>query len=283
YYPPFEHWIEVRVYPAPEGLSVSFRDISLSRRLTETLRESESRYRSLIDHVPAVIYVLANDERQTPLYLSPRHEELTGYSNEEALGRTGHWLEFVHPDDRERVAAEHRRSRAYGEAFRAEYRLPVAVDRGPAGGASLEGDAAPLDLEDEEAVLGVEEEEVDLPLSQRATARGVRVQVVGLRVIDAPGVGQVAEGNPRLRLPGGGALPRAARDRDVRDHRGHGAGGRVPRSGVGGGGRCVRGRRRSWIYRGSGPASASCRSTACASSTSSADTTRHTTSRFTPK
>lgn len=123
YYPPFEHWIEVRVYPAPEGLSVSFRDITMSRSITETLRESESRYRSLIDHVPAVIYVLANDERQTPLYLSPRHEELTGYSNEEALGRTGHWLEFVHPDDRERVAAEHRRSRAYGEAFRAEYRL----------------------------------------------------------------------------------------------------------------------------------------------------------------
>ncbi|MDQ2651782.1 MAG: PAS domain S-box protein [Chloroflexota bacterium] len=123
YYPPFEHWIEVRVYPAPEGLSVSFRDITLSRRLTETLRESESRYRSLIDHVPAVIYVLANDERQTPLYLSPRHEALTGYTNEEAQGRAGHWLEFVHPDDRVRVAAENNRSETYGEAFRAEYRL----------------------------------------------------------------------------------------------------------------------------------------------------------------
>ena len=123
YYPPFEHWIEVRVYPAPEGLSVFFRDISESRQLTKTLRDSESKYRALIDHLPAVVYVLANDERQTPLYLSPRHEALTGYSNEETLGRAGHWLDLVHPDDRLRVTAENQRSETYGEAFRAEYRL----------------------------------------------------------------------------------------------------------------------------------------------------------------
>jgi PAS domain S-box-containing protein len=123
YYPPLEHWIEVRVFPAPEGLSVFFRDISASRQLTETLRESESRYRSLIDHLPAIVYMVANDERQTPLYLSPRHEALTGYSNEETLGRTEHWLDLVHPDDRARVTAENERSETYGTAFRAEYRL----------------------------------------------------------------------------------------------------------------------------------------------------------------
>jgi PAS domain S-box-containing protein len=123
YYAPFAHWIEVRVYPAPEGLSVFFRDISESRQLTEALRESESKYRSLIDKLPAVVYVVANDERQTPLYLSPRHEALTGYSNEETLGRDGHWLDLVHPDDRVRVTAENQRSETYGDAFRAEYRL----------------------------------------------------------------------------------------------------------------------------------------------------------------
>jgi PAS domain S-box-containing protein len=122
YYPPFEAWFDVRAYPSPDGLSVFFREVTASRQLDETLRASEEKYRTLVEQLPAVIYILATDEHQTPLYYSPRFEELTGFSAADAMARTDHWLESVHPDDRARVAAEEARTAVSNEPFRAEYR-----------------------------------------------------------------------------------------------------------------------------------------------------------------
>jgi two-component system sensor histidine kinase/response regulator len=85
----------------------------------------ETRYRSLVEHLPAVVYILANDEGQTTTYLSPQFESLTGYSPAEALeqARREPWLNFVHPEDRERVAALATHSVALSEPFRSEHRL----------------------------------------------------------------------------------------------------------------------------------------------------------------
>ena len=122
YYPPYDSWYEVRIFPSPEGLSVFFRDITESRRLTEALRESEEKYRTLIDHLPAVAYVKAADEEQTAQFFSPQVEAMTGYSVEETLAATTEWLERVHPADRPRVADEHAESFGSGRAFSTEYR-----------------------------------------------------------------------------------------------------------------------------------------------------------------
>jgi PAS domain S-box-containing protein len=122
FYPPLNCWFEVRVYPSADGLSVFFRDITARTRLQQELRDSETKYRTLIDHLPAVVYAVAEDEAQTRLYFSPRHEELTGYSVAETLARTDSWVNCVHPDDRARVAEENARSEAASDSFRAEYR-----------------------------------------------------------------------------------------------------------------------------------------------------------------
>ena len=122
YYPPLAGWFEVRAYPSPDGLSVFFRDVTASRKLEYELRTSEAKYRALVQRLPALVYVLAADENQTPLYFSPYLEELTGFSPEEAMERTDHWLEHVHPDDRARVAAEDERTMAAREPLRIEYR-----------------------------------------------------------------------------------------------------------------------------------------------------------------
>ena len=122
FYPPFDGWYEVRAYPAPSGLSVFFRDVTASRRHQQELRASENRYRALVERLPAVVYLLAADENQTPLYYSPNIRALTGESPEELLGLQHHWLDRIHPADRERVAAEETRSTAADDAFRIEYR-----------------------------------------------------------------------------------------------------------------------------------------------------------------
>jgi PAS domain S-box-containing protein len=115
-------WFEARTYPSPAGLSVFFRDMTARKDLERKLGASEKKFQSLVEQIPAVVYVLAADENQTPLYFSPRIQDLTGESPEEALALKVHWLELVHPDDYARVAEEDERTTASGEPFRMEYR-----------------------------------------------------------------------------------------------------------------------------------------------------------------
>lgn len=49
YYPPHERWYEVHAYPSPEGLAVYFRDANKRRRAEEALRESEARFRAVVE------------------------------------------------------------------------------------------------------------------------------------------------------------------------------------------------------------------------------------------
>ena len=122
YYVPLSAWFELRAYPSPNGLSVFFRDITARRQLEQELRTSETKYRALVEQLPAVVYVLAADEQQTPLYFSERFQQLTGFRPDEALVRTEHWLSHVHPDDRAAVAAEDSRTVGSAEPFQMEYR-----------------------------------------------------------------------------------------------------------------------------------------------------------------
>jgi PAS domain S-box-containing protein len=107
---------------APLHFISLLEDITARKRAEEELRTAEVRYRTLIEQIPAVVYVLAADENQTPLYFSPRIQELTGESPDEALALKEHWLELVHPDDYARVAEVDERTTASGEPFRLEYR-----------------------------------------------------------------------------------------------------------------------------------------------------------------
>jgi two-component system, sensor histidine kinase and response regulator len=117
-------WLEVVAAnrlddPSIEGIVINSRDITERKRADTQLREAEAKYRTLVEQIPGVVYLLAADEDQTALYISPQMEELTGRTPEEVLTRTEHWLEHVHPDDRDRVAAE----LASGGMYRAEYRF----------------------------------------------------------------------------------------------------------------------------------------------------------------
>jgi PAS domain S-box-containing protein len=70
-----------------------------------------------------VAYLQANDAAASPLFIAPRIEALVGYTPAEWLADHDIWLRLVHPDDRERVEAEHLRTNASGERFSMEYRM----------------------------------------------------------------------------------------------------------------------------------------------------------------
>ena len=49
HYPHFDSWYETTVYPAPEGLSVYFRDVTKQKHITDLLQTSEERRRLALD------------------------------------------------------------------------------------------------------------------------------------------------------------------------------------------------------------------------------------------
>ena len=93
------------------------------RALEHRLRDAEGRYRTLVEQIPAVTYIDAVDDAGTTLYISPQVESLLGYAPAEWQGDPGMWQRLLHPEDRERVLAEHLRTNLDGSSYGDEYRL----------------------------------------------------------------------------------------------------------------------------------------------------------------
>jgi diguanylate cyclase (GGDEF)-like protein/PAS domain S-box-containing protein len=108
-------------------MSGAIQDITERKRTEDALRDAEARFRTLVEQVPATIYVeeLARNGK-TLTYISPQYEAMLGYSAEEGTSHQEHWIELVHPEDRERVLAEDVRTDETGEPFATEYRMFAA-------------------------------------------------------------------------------------------------------------------------------------------------------------
>jgi PAS domain S-box-containing protein len=95
-----------------------------------TRQEAELPYRSLVERVPAIVYIdPVGPEPTSPTYVSPFVEQMLGYSAEVATGDPEWWARALHPDDRERVLAEWTKSDETGEPYAGEYRLIAADGR----------------------------------------------------------------------------------------------------------------------------------------------------------
>ena len=116
-----------------------------SQEINGALRESEQRYRSLVDTARDVIYTLAADG--TIKSLNPAFETITGWSCTEWLGKS--FSPLVHPDDLPRAM----------ELFRAvlEGRVPPMFELGilAKSGACVPGEFVATPLVQDARVVGV--------------------------------------------------------------------------------------------------------------------------------
>jgi diguanylate cyclase (GGDEF)-like protein/PAS domain S-box-containing protein len=122
-------WVEdVSMHVEPPEGGVPFRqgfalDITERKRADDAVLLAETRYRTLVEHLPLAVYVDRVDASSSNVYTSPQIESMLGYTVEEWSADPSLFVELLHPDDRERVLAAHERTHATGEPLRAEYRI----------------------------------------------------------------------------------------------------------------------------------------------------------------
>jgi len=119
--------LEIRVYERTAELSRTVENLKeeIEERLLaeEAYRESERKYRTLVEQTPAVTYMAAMDERGTTLYVSPQTETIMGFSVDDYRNDPDIWTKQLHPDDRQRVLAELAEMRCNDKPFSCEYRF----------------------------------------------------------------------------------------------------------------------------------------------------------------
>lgn len=101
---------------------VSLADVTQHERAEEALRQSEMRYRRLMESFPAITYSAALDRVSGILYISSQVETILGFRPAEFLGDSRLWQDQLHADDRDRVLSEIDRY-ATQEPFVTEYRM----------------------------------------------------------------------------------------------------------------------------------------------------------------
>lgn len=103
-------------------LPAVIRRVLNEERVRHEKRQAESKYRSLVEQIPAITYIAALDAPNKLLYISPQ-TALLGFTADAWLADPGLRLRQIHPEDRARVCERYEHSRLSGEPLRCEYRM----------------------------------------------------------------------------------------------------------------------------------------------------------------
>ncbi len=115
-----EGWRENRIYKLPSGEVVAlFDDVTEQKQAEEAVRESEDKYRLLVENADDAIFI-AQDE--VVKFANPKTEQISGYSKEELAKMF--FVDFVNPEDRDMVIDSHRR-RLSGENIPGTYSFRI--------------------------------------------------------------------------------------------------------------------------------------------------------------
>ncbi len=88
---------------------------------TQSFKESEKTYRTLVENVPIVVYMIMPDG--TVVFLNKAIEQMLGISPQKLSGNHQYWDSFIHPHDRQNVIAHRKRHLTQGRGLHLDYRM----------------------------------------------------------------------------------------------------------------------------------------------------------------
>jgi PAS domain S-box-containing protein len=91
------------------------------------LPEIDARYQTLIEQIPAVVFMAFLDKGIGEAYVSPQIEAILGFTQEEWLNDPVRWYQQIHPDDKDRWSFEAAELFLLGNPLKSLYRV-VARD-----------------------------------------------------------------------------------------------------------------------------------------------------------
>ena len=97
------------------------RDITDRRRAEETLRESEQRFRQVVENIREVFW-MSDPSKGTMLYISPGYQEIWGRTCESLYASPRSWLDWIYPDDQRRIFESSHTKQIEG-SYNEEYRI----------------------------------------------------------------------------------------------------------------------------------------------------------------
>jgi PAS domain S-box-containing protein len=93
------------------------------RRQDSDAPNLEAQYRTLLEQIPAVVFMVYLDRGVGEAYVSPHIEAMLGFSREEWLEDPIRWYERIHPDDKFRWSSEASHMFLSGQPLRSVYRV----------------------------------------------------------------------------------------------------------------------------------------------------------------
>jgi PAS domain S-box-containing protein len=175
----FSDCVRERPWPAPEldALSTAARTLTAAiqrQQAEKELRWSEERFRLFGDNIDNVLWII--DTSGDIVYLSRAFEEIWGVKPEFVYENQPHWLNFVHPDDVERVREADENTVTHG--FNITYRIMR-----PDGTVRWVRDRA-FPLHDEQGVLfgevGIAEDVTESLAAEEAMREVQRMESIGI-------------------------------------------------------------------------------------------------------
>ena len=85
--------------------------------------DTAALYKTLVEQIPALIFMAFLDQRLSEAYVSPHVESVLGFTQQEWLNDPVRWYKQIHPDDRTRWSVEAAEFIVSGKPLRSIYRV----------------------------------------------------------------------------------------------------------------------------------------------------------------
>lgn len=125
------HWVEtigtnLLNDPSVNAIVVNYRDITERKRAEEVLRESEEKYRQVVQNIDEIIYAVKTDNNLfggTVQFVSDQVKNILGYQPDEFLRDRELWFRIIHPEDVPKVMEITRKQFASKKTVTRVYRI----------------------------------------------------------------------------------------------------------------------------------------------------------------